>query len=45
MKLWFFYEFARLLESFRQVLALDLATTEHTDFRVARVCVGICDAV
>jgi hypothetical protein len=45
MKLWFFHEFARLLEPFGQVLALDRATTEHTDFRATRVPVGLCDVV
>jgi hypothetical protein len=45
MKLWFFHEFARLLEPFGQVLALNPATAEHTDFRVARVRVGLCDAI
>jgi Domain of unknown function (DUF4283) len=44
MKLWFFHEFTHLFEPFGQVLALDPATAEHLDFRVARVRVGLCAA-
>jgi Domain of unknown function (DUF4283) len=43
MKLWYFYEFAHLFEPYGQVLALDSVTADHIDFRVARVCVGLCD--
>jgi hypothetical protein len=43
MKLWFFHEFVKLFEPYSQVLALDQATAEHLDFRMARVRVGLCD--
>jgi hypothetical protein len=43
MKLWYFHEFVHLFEPYGQVLAFDLATTNHLDFRVARVRVGLCD--
>jgi hypothetical protein len=45
MKLWFFHEFSHLFEPYGQVLALDHATAEYTDFRIARVRVGFCDTV
>jgi Domain of unknown function (DUF4283) len=44
MKLWFFHEFTHLFEPFGQVLAMDPATAEHLDFRVARVRVRLCEA-
>jgi uncharacterized membrane protein YgcG len=43
MKVWYFHEFAHLFEPYRQVLALDPSTTDHIDFRVARVRVSSCD--
>lgn len=43
MKLRYFHEFAHLSEPYGQVLALDPETTDHIDFRVARVRVGLCD--
>jgi uncharacterized membrane protein YgcG len=43
MKVWYFHEFAHLFEPYGQVLALDPATTDHIDFRVARVRVSLCD--
>jgi hypothetical protein len=45
MKLWFFHEFFHLFEPYDQVVALDLETAEHKDFREVRVWVGFCDIV
>jgi hypothetical protein len=43
MKLWYFHEFSRLFEPYGQVLALNPATTDHIDFRVTLVRMGLCD--
>ena len=42
--LWYFHDFVRLFEPYGQVLALDPATANHEDFRVARVKVRVYDA-